>query len=119
MFAYKHSRFGNILRMRRKANTSDTYQDVISFIGAPNNTVTDNAKLLAGVKWINVNRKYYIETSLTPPHHHQYNYAEGKGSNFKFTVTKLFHNTPHAPYSYWCFVDSSLTKYRDTCQRKH
>ena len=105
---YKNSKFEKISLMRREANAPEAYQDVIRFIGAPNKTVTDNAKVLTGVKWTNINRQYCIETGLTVPHQQQQNYAEGMGGNFKFTITKLFHNTPHAPYAYWCFAASFL-----------
>ena len=54
--------------MRREANAPEAYQDVIRFIGAPNKTVTDNAKVLTGVRWTNINRQYCIETGLTVPH---------------------------------------------------
>ena len=74
--------------------------------------VTDNATVLTGLKWTNINRKYCIETGLTIPHHQRQNYAEGIGGCFKLAVIKLFHNTPHAPLSYWCYAASFLDKTR-------
>ena len=32
------------------------------------------------------------------------------GGNFKQAVVKLYHNTPHAPTSYWYFATSFLDK---------
>ena len=48
---------------------------------------------------------------MVPHHQHQY-YSEGIGGNFKLVVSKLFHNTPHAPTSYWCYASSFLDKAR-------
>lgn len=96
--------------MRREANAPAAYEDFIRTVGAPNKTVTDNAQVLSGVKWTNINRKYCIETGLTVPHHQHQNYSEGVGGNFKFAILKLFHNTPHATLPYWCFAASFLDK---------
>ena len=96
--------------MRREANAPEKYLDVIRSIGAPNKTVTDNAKVLTGHRWTTVNQQYFIETRLTVPHHQRQNYSEGMGGNFKQAVTKLFHNKSHTPTSYWCFAVSFLNK---------
>ncbi len=59
--------------MRREANAPEAYEDTIRTIGAPNKTVTDNAKVLTGHKWTSINRKYCIESGLTVPHHQHQN----------------------------------------------
>ena len=103
--------------MCRGANAPEAYQDV-RFIEVQDKTVTDNAKGLTGVRWTNINRQYCIETILTVPHQQQQNHAEGMDGNFKFSVTKLFHNTPHTPYAYWCFAANFLDKTRRYLSKK-
>ena len=98
--------------MRKEANAPEAYEDLIRIIGAPSKTVTDNASVLTGVIWTNINRKYCIETRLTVSHHQHQNYSEGIGGNFKFAVLKFLHNTPHATLSYWCFEAEFLDKTR-------
>ena len=108
LFAYKASAYVVIHLMRRKSQAPETYEDVIRHHGAPNRTVTDNAKELIGHKWTSINRKYCIESGFTVPHHQHQNYAEGQGGNFKLRLIKLFHHTPHAPIAYWCYAASFL-----------
>ena len=110
LFTYKYSKFERIELMKRKANAPEAYEDVIRSVGAPNKTVTDNAVVLTGLRWTRINCIYCIETDLTIPHHQHQNYAEGISGCFKLAVIKLFHNTPHAPLSYWCFASSLLDK---------
>ena len=112
LFAYKYSKFERVHLMKREANAPEAYEDVIRSVGAPNKTVTDNATVLTGHRWTTINRKYCIETGLTIPHHQHQNYAEGIGGCFKLAVIKLFHNTPRAPLSYWCYAASFLDKTR-------
>ena len=96
--------------MKRQSEAPTAYEDVIHQVGAPNKTVTDNAQVLTGVKWNNINRKYCIATGLIVPRHQHQNYSEGIGDNFKFELLKLFHNTPHAPLGYLCYGVSFLDK---------
>jgi len=96
--------------MRREAQAPKAYEDLICEHGAPNRTVTDNAKVLTGHKWTSINRRYCIESGFTVPHHQHQNYSEGEGGNFKFAMLKLMHNTKHAPLSYWCFAANFLDK---------
>ena len=88
--------------MTRKSKAPEAYEDIIRHYGAPNKTVTDNARECVGIRWTSINRKYCIETGLTVPHHQHQNFAEGEGGNIKYRVLKLLHNTPHAPMHYWC-----------------
>ena len=53
--------------MCREANAPKSYQDIIRFIGAPSKMVIDNAKVLTGVRWTNINGQYCIETGLAVP----------------------------------------------------
>ena len=69
LFTFKHSKSDRIHLMRREANAPEAYEDTIRTIGAPNKTVTDNAKVLIGHKWTSINRKYCIESGLTIPYH--------------------------------------------------
>jgi hypothetical protein len=77
MFAYKNSKFERIELMRREANAPEKYEDFIRSIGAPNETVTDNDKVLTGHRWTTINRHYCIEKGLTVPHYQHQNYSEG------------------------------------------
>jgi len=86
MFAFKHSKFNVIKLMRREAQAPEAYKDLIREHGAPNRTVTDNAKVLTGHKWTSINRRYCIESGFTVPHHQHQNYSEGEGGNFKFAM---------------------------------
>ena len=76
--------------MRRKSQAPESYEDVIRHHGAPNRTVTDNAKELICHKWTSINWKYCIESGFTVPHHQHQNYAEGQGGNFKLHLIKLY-----------------------------
>ena len=112
MFDYKNSKFEKIELMRRKTVTSEKYEDVIRYIGAPNNTLTENDRVLIGHKWTTINHRYYIETELTVPHHLHQHYSEGIGGNFELAIIKLYHNTPYVPTSYWCYAARFLDKAR-------
>ena len=79
------------------------YHDFIIKYGAPNKTVSDNARVYLSKYWTDRNCKYCIECGLTVPYHHSSNFAEGEGGNRKYWLVKLFHYTPHAPIKYWCF----------------
>ena len=108
LFAFKRAKFTTIKLMRRESQAPEAYEDVIRHVGAPNRTVTDNAKVCKSVKWVTINRRFCIETGLTVPHHQHQNYAEREGGVFKFRILKLFHNTPHAPIQYWCYAAEFL-----------
>ena len=83
--------------MCREVQAHEAYKVYINTAGSPNKTITDNKNVLTGNGWIYINRKYFIETGLTVPHHQHQNYSEGIGGNIKFAVRKLLHHTPHAP----------------------
>jgi len=112
LFAFKDSKVNVIKLMRKESQAPEAYEDIIRQYGAPNKTVTDNAKVLTGTKWTTINRRYCIESGFTVPHHQHQNFSEGEGGNFKFALIKLMHNTPHAPISYWCFAAQFLDKVR-------
>ena len=50
LFAFKHSKYDKISLMRREASAPEAYEDLIRSIGAPNKTITDNARVLTGTK---------------------------------------------------------------------
>ena len=58
MFTFKDSWFEVIKLMRHEAEAPTAYEDVIRTVGAPNKTVTDNAKVLTGIKWNTINKKF-------------------------------------------------------------
>ena len=91
--------------MHRESQAPEMYEDIIWEIGAPNRTVVGNAKTLNGKLWTSINRCYCIKTGNTVPHHQHQNYSEGESGNFKFSLLKLFQNTPHAPILVlWCVI---------------
>ena len=51
--------------MKREANVPEAYEDVIRSVGTPTKTVTENAQVLTDTRWININRRYYIDIGLT------------------------------------------------------
>ena len=108
LFALKRTKLTTIRLLRKESQAPEAYEDVIRSIGAPNKTVTDNAKVCKSSKWVTINRRFCIETGLTVPHHQHQNYSEREGGAFKFRILKLFHNTPHAPIQYWCYAAEFL-----------
>ena len=103
MFALKLSKVEFIKLMKKESNAPEMYQDIIRTHKGPNKLVTDNAQTMTGIKWTGINRSYCIESGVIVPHHQHQNYAELKGGNFKLATIKLFHETPWAPLSYWCY----------------
>jgi len=112
LFCYKQSKYNVMKLLRRESKVAIAYEDTIIEHGAPNKTVTDNAKALLSDKFNNINRKYSIIPGHTVPYSQHQNYCEGEGGNFKFAVTKCMHYTPHAPEVYWCYCASFLDKVR-------
>ena len=112
LFAYKYFKFERIDLIKREANTPEAYEDVIRSVGAPKKTITGNAAVITGLQWTSINRRYCIETGLTISHYQHQKYAEDIGACFKLSVIKLFHNTHHAPFVYWCFAASFPDKTR-------
>ena len=88
-FAYKQSKYDRLVLIKREANTTRLYEDVIRSVGAPNKTVTDNVQVLTGEIWININRRYYIGANLTVSHHQHQNYCEGVGGNLNCQLSKF------------------------------
>ena len=86
MFAYKQSTYDSLVLMKREANAPKVYEDVIRSAGAPNKTVTDNAQVLTGETWTDINCRYCITTGLTVPHHQNQNYCEGVCGTFESAV---------------------------------
>ena len=89
--------------MNHESHAPGMYEVIIREHGDPNKTVIDNAKVCTIKRWTSINRMFCIETGLSVPHYQHQNYSEGEGSNLKFRILKLFHNTPHAPLQYWYF----------------
>ena len=108
LFALKKTKLTTVRLLRKESQAPEAYEDVIRSIGAPNRTVTDNARVCNSTKWVTINRRFSIETGLTVPHHQHQNYSEREGGVFKFRILNLFHNTPHAPIEYWCYAAEFL-----------
>ena len=89
--------------MQKESMAPHAYHDFIIKYGAPNKTVSDNARVYLSKHWTDINRKYCIECGLTVPYHQSSNFAEGEGGNRKYWLVKLFHLTPHALFKYWCY----------------
>ena len=104
LFTFKKCKRTICTLMKRESQAPDAYLDIIRNIGAPNRTVTDNAKVCTGTRWTNINREYCIESGLTIPHHQNQNIAEFEGGCTKLRTIKMFHETPWAPPSYWCYA---------------
>jgi len=60
LFAFKASKFTKIKLMSKEKQAPEKYEDIIRHYGAPNKTVTDNATVCTGKRWIKINRKYCI-----------------------------------------------------------
>ena len=103
LFTFKKCKRTICSLMKRESEAPDKYQDILRTIGAPNRTVTDNAKVCTGQRWTKLNRDYCIATGLTIPHHQNQNIAEFEGGCTKLRTIKMFHETPWAPPSYWCY----------------
>ena len=110
MSAFKNSKFYRLVLIHKEASAPEVYEDCIRAVDAPNKTVIDNAQVLTGTKWTNINCRLYITTSLIIPKHKHHNYYEQVGGNFKFVVLKPFHNTPHPPVFYWSYTVRFLDK---------
>ena len=103
LFTFKNCKRTICTLMKRESQAPDAYQDIIRTIGAPNRTVTDNAKVCTGARWTKINRDYCIESGLTIPHHQNQNIAEFEGGCTKLRTIKMYHETPWAPPAYWCY----------------
>ena len=112
MFDYKKLNYDRLVLMKQEENEPEAYEDLIRSFVAPNKYVINNAQALTGETWTSINRRYCVDTCLTVPHHQHQNYCEGVGGNFKLAFTKLLHNTPHTPLSYWCFAANCMDKKR-------
>ena len=103
--------------MRRKSQCTSRFLDLIREVGAPNAMVTDNAREMTGEDWINICRQFCIESHSTEAYHPNQNLAERRGGDLKTAVIKLFHHTPHAPLSYWCYALEYLSLVRSCLAR--
>ncbi len=103
LFTFKTCKRTICTLMKRESQAPDAYLDIIRTIGAPNRTVTDNARVCTGERWTKINRDFCIETGLTIPHHQNQNIAEFEGGCTKLRTLKMFHETPWAPPAYWCY----------------
>ena len=84
MHALKNSKLSITTNMKKVSHAPDCYTNFIINYGAPNKTVSDNAQVYLGRNWVTINRKYCIETGLTPPYHQSSNFAEREGGNWKY-----------------------------------
>ena len=104
--------------MKTESSAYDAYTDFIIEVGAPNVCVSDHAGIYLSDKWKNINRKYCIVGRFTVPYHQSSNFAELIGGKKKYALAKLFHETPHAPYKYWCYGLEFLCLAQNHCSRR-
>ena len=83
--------------MRREASTPEVYKYRIIAVDTSNRTLTNNASVLTGIKWINFNYRYCIATGIIIPKYQHQNYCEHIGGKLKHTALKIFRNKPYAP----------------------
>ena len=101
LFCLKGCKVDHLYLMKKKSQASDTFDDYVRQVGAPNYMINDHASELIGDDWLRVARKAMINTFITEPHHQNSNLAERRGGGFKDVLQILFHNTPWAPLNYW------------------
>ena len=65
MHALKTSKLSITCNMRKESMAPHAYHDFIIKYGAPNKTVSDNARVYLGNHWTDINRKFCIERGLT------------------------------------------------------
>ena len=102
-FALKKCLFSVATPMKTESNAYDVYTDFIISVGAPNICVSDEARVYTSKRWKSINRKYCISCRYVVPYHQSSNFAELIGGKMKYALAKLFHQTQHAPYKYWCY----------------
>ena len=103
LFALKKCMFSVATPMKTESNAYEAFTDFIISVGAPNRCVSDDASIYTSNRWKDINRKYCIHGRLTVPYHQSSNFSELIGGKVKYAVAKIYHNTEHAPYSYWCY----------------
>ena len=69
MHALKNSKLSITKNMKTESNAPNFYIDFIIDYGAPNKIVSNNAQVYCCTNWTTINRKYCIETGLTPLYH--------------------------------------------------
>ena len=103
VFAFKATKFTKSKLIYMESQANEMYGDIIRQHGAPNKTVTDNARVCTGKRYTTINRRFCIEIGLSVPHHRYKKCAQSEGGNLKYRMFKLFHHTHHIPIQYWCF----------------
>ena len=93
VFGLKKAKLDKTYLMRRKSQSAETYWDFIREVGAPNKTITDNAKEFLSKDWQQVNRLNCILNGSLEAFHQNQNYAERRGDDIKTGVLKLFYHT--------------------------
>ena len=116
--ALLNSAIDDVRLMKREAEVDRHFLDFIRQVGAPNISVTDNAKVFTSEKWKDILRKYCIDDGLTESYHQNGNPAERRGGDLKAGVLKVFQFTPWAPARYWCYLLEHLAFVRSFYARK-
>lgn len=109
------SKLDDVHLMRAEHQTVGCWQDFIRRIGAPNKVVTDNAKVFQSKEFLTTLRLNVIDNQFSEPYEQNRNPAERSGGAFKMDLLLLFHKTPWAPITYWCYATEWLNvvrKYR-------
>ena len=116
-FFFKRSKYEKVALMRWDSQAPEAYENLIRYVVAPNKTVTDNTQVLTGTRWTSINRRYCILAGLTVPLRQHQSYCEMTSDKLKFSLCKLFHNTPHVPIKYWFYAASFLDRVRHYLSR--
>ena len=88
--ALKFSEVDDVRLLRTESQVYPHFLDFIRQVGAPNVSVTDNAKVFLSEKWTNILRKYCIDDHQTEAYHQNGNLAERRGGGLKEATLKSF-----------------------------
>lgn len=118
MFSLKECGHDVPYLIRKESQASSKLADYIREVGAPRALVNDNAKTMTGESWMNICRRFCIETHNSEAYHQNQNLAERRGGMLKHAIIKLYHNSPHAPIEFWCYALEYLALVRGCLSRK-
>lgn len=100
LFCLKGCKVDHLYLTKQKSQSSDTFDDYIQQVGAPNYVINDHGAELIGDNWLQVSRKAMIDSFITEPHHQNSNLAERWGGALKDALQLLFFNTPWVAFTF-------------------
>lgn len=66
------------------------------------------------LQWLDVCRTFCIGDHTTKAYHPQQNLVGHCGGDTKTAVLILFHHTPHAPVTFWCYALECISLVRNS-----